>query len=145
MDGPDPDLTGRQPHALPAFPTTYSVGQVAAFLCCDPSIVETQLELGDIPGVRFGSEWMIPAQAFVHYVNDLALTQAHERQFARDCLPQARDMADRTISGSGEKPRTPAGPQLISLEELEQLASIILIEPIPQGESAVASPLLRRL
>lgn len=46
--------------------------EVADLLECEPKTIEEKLRRGELPGVKFGRSWMLPRQALMETLNDLA-------------------------------------------------------------------------
>lgn len=70
--------------------SVYSVDEAAAILECTRKSVEDHLRSGRLPGVKFGRSWVLPVQAFVQHINDLAISEAAAK---RDRLTKARQDA----------------------------------------------------
>lgn len=58
----------------------YSVTQVAVMLGCTEEVVAERLNQGDLPGVKYGRSWAIPADALRERLNEKALAEARERR-----------------------------------------------------------------
>lgn len=58
----------------------YNVTQVAEMLGCTEEVVAERLNQGDLPGVKYGRSWVIPADALRDRLNEKALTEARERR-----------------------------------------------------------------
>jgi excisionase family DNA binding protein len=58
----------------------YNVTQVAQLLGCTEEIVAERINSGDLPGVKFGRSWVIPADALRERLNQKALEEARERR-----------------------------------------------------------------
>lgn len=97
----------------------YSVDEAAAILECTRESVEAHLRTGRLPGLKFGRSWVLPVQAFVQHVNDLAISEATAR---RAGLAKARQDAIVAIQvvpqARRERCRPPPdlGPYLAMLE-----------------------------
>lgn len=107
-------------------PLSYSVGQVADFLKCEKAEIESQLTSGSLPGIKFGEDWIIPAQVFVSYLNALAMTQAHERRMSLGA--QAIEKIEPTNHAPPVYKKlstTKKVNNLISEEELIELSGIV--------------------
>jgi len=52
----------------------------AELLECSVKTVEERLRAGDLPGLKFGDGWVIPAGAFWLRLDQLALEQAEKRR-----------------------------------------------------------------
>lgn len=59
-----------------------TIERVAELLQCDSDTAAVQLNAGQLPGVKFGRRWVIPAQAFYERLHVLAIEQAAERRAA---------------------------------------------------------------
>lgn len=58
----------------------YNVAQVAELLGCTEEIVAERINSGDLPGVKFGRSWVIPADALRERLNQKALEEARDRR-----------------------------------------------------------------
>ncbi|UCU98230.1 helix-turn-helix domain-containing protein [Acidovorax radicis] len=74
-----------------------TIEQVAELLQCDPDTAAVQFNAGQLPGVKFGRRWVIPAQAFHERLHVLALEQAAERRAA---LERERERAAAAVKGA---------------------------------------------
>lgn len=75
------DLDNQQPHGeRPRDPELLTVSEVAKLLNCSERKLKEDLRIGLIPGVRPGVEWIIPRQALVGRLQELALHEAAKRQ-----------------------------------------------------------------
>lgn len=65
-------------------PTTdseiYTAQQLAELLGCDKETAEARIRQGDLPGVKFGKGWIVPRQAFIERVNEMAKEEAATRR-----------------------------------------------------------------
>lgn len=61
----------------------YTVAEAAKLLECEPETVAERIASGDLPAVKFGRGWIIPAQALDQRLNELALQQAELRRNSR--------------------------------------------------------------
>ncbi|WP_407716239.1 helix-turn-helix domain-containing protein [Comamonas testosteroni] len=65
-------------------PTTdseiYTAQQLAELLGCDKETAEARTRQGDLPGVKFGKGWIVPRQAFIERVNEMAKEEAAKRR-----------------------------------------------------------------
>ena len=57
-----------------------TIDQIAELLGCAKSTVAAHLKSGLLPGLKFGRQWVVPAQAFFERVNALAHEQAAIRR-----------------------------------------------------------------
>lgn len=61
-------------------PQIYTAAQAAELLECSAKTVEERLRNGDLPGLKFGDGWVIPAGAFWQRLDELAIEQAAKRR-----------------------------------------------------------------
>lgn len=61
----------------------YTVTQVSEMLGCTEEVVAERLNQGDLPGVKYGRSWVIPADALRDRLNEKALAEARERREPR--------------------------------------------------------------
>jgi len=61
-------------------PQIYTAAQAAELLECSTKTVEDRLRSGDLPGLKFGDGWVIPAGAFWLRLDELAIEQAASRR-----------------------------------------------------------------
>ena len=92
--------------------TTYTIDTLAALLDCDTGTAAERLNRGDLPGVKFGRGWIIPADALHARLNELAIEQAAQRRAARTpaaapATPQAPPAIQTTTAHAGRKRRAP--------------------------------------
>lgn len=60
----------------------YTVDTLAALLGCDPDTAAERLNSGDLPGLKFGRGWIIPAEALHARLNEKAIQEAAARRKA---------------------------------------------------------------
>lgn len=53
---------------------------VATLLRCAPTTVRDRARAGDLPGIKFGDDWVFPAEALHMRLTELALEQAATRR-----------------------------------------------------------------
>lgn len=70
MIGTAPAAEGRTP----------TIEQAAEVLQCDTDTAAVRFNSGELPGVKFGRRWVIPAPAFCRRLNELALEEAEHRR-----------------------------------------------------------------
>lgn len=58
----------------------YTAQQLAELLGCDKETAEARIRQGDLPGVKFGKGWIVPRQAFIERVNEMAKEEAAMRR-----------------------------------------------------------------
>lgn len=80
-------------------PQILTPAQAAEMLMCSPRTVEDKLRSGDLPGVKFGESWIIPAQALMERVTQLALSNQPKRPRAIATLA--------TKSAANKRPKLP--------------------------------------
>lgn len=68
----------------------YNVTQVAELLGCTEEIVAERLNQGDLPGVKFGRSWIIPADALRERLNQKAMEEARDRREPKRILGNRR-------------------------------------------------------
>jgi excisionase family DNA binding protein len=68
-----------------------TVDHVADMLLCDKETVSERLNKGELPGLKFGRSWVIPATAFFKRLNDLALEEADKRRAESSPKPETYD------------------------------------------------------
>lgn len=76
---------------------TLTIEQAAEVLQCDTDTAAVRFNSGELPGVKFGRRWVIPAPAFFRRLNELALEEAERRR---------KEMAD-VRAAAGARARTP--------------------------------------
>lgn len=64
--------------------------EVAPLLRCSARTVEDRLRVGDLPGEKFGEGWILPTQALIDRVNEIAVEKMLERRKAANDLPRPR-------------------------------------------------------
>lgn len=69
----------------------YTVTQVAEMLGCTEEVVAERLNQGDLPGVKYGRSWVIPADALRDRLNEKALAEAKERREPRRVTSKRRE------------------------------------------------------
>lgn len=63
-------------------PPTLTIDQAAELLQCDRDTAAERLNSGELPGLKLGRSWVIPADAFMRRVNELAIELAEQRRQA---------------------------------------------------------------
>jgi Helix-turn-helix domain len=61
-------------------PAPLTVDQAAALLRCAPKTVQARARAGDLPGLKWGEDWIFPAGAFFARLDEIALEEAAERR-----------------------------------------------------------------
>jgi excisionase family DNA binding protein len=59
---------------------TLTIDQAAEVLQCDTDTAAVRFNSGELPGVKFGRRWVIPAPAFYRRLNELAIEEAERRR-----------------------------------------------------------------
>lgn len=62
---------------------TFTVDQVAVVLGCSVEKVREALNTGDLPGLKYGRDWVIPCDALDKRLVEKALEEAAERRAAK--------------------------------------------------------------
>lgn len=57
-----------------------TVDQVAELLRCAPSTIRERCRAGDLPGEKFGEDWILPTRALIERVNEIAVEKMLERR-----------------------------------------------------------------
>lgn len=81
--------------------------EVAAILHCEAQTVREQARLGELPGVKFGRDWVFPVDALQEALNRIAREQADSRRkkpepvavfhpTAKRALPRLPDLHTRS-------------------------------------------------
>lgn len=65
---------------MDAFIPPFTPDQVAEMMGCEPGTIEDALRRGDLPGVKLGKGWRIPARALADALNDMAVEEAKKRR-----------------------------------------------------------------
>jgi excisionase family DNA binding protein len=63
--------------------------QAAALLRCSVDTVRARADAGDLPGVKFGRDWVFPCVALLEAVNELAREEASKRRSRPGAKPAA--------------------------------------------------------
>lgn len=91
---------------------TYNVEEVAELLACDKDTAAERLNSGDLPGLKMGRSWVIPEQALIQRMNEIALEEAAKRREERgDGKHKMRaGRASAAASTSSKSKPVPVGP-----------------------------------
>lgn len=87
---------------------TLTIEQAADVLQCDADTAAVRFNSGELPGVKFGRRWVIPAPAFYRRLNELALEEAERRrsELARErAAAAARATAPQAIVIAAQPPQ----------------------------------------
>ncbi|WP_153116261.1 MerR family transcriptional regulator [Rhodocyclus tenuis] len=89
--------------------TTLRLEHVAKILQCDRETACRRLAGGDLPGLKFGRSWIVPAAAFYQRINELAIEQAAERKVAGRPAPMLGSASDPPPRRRGRERFRPTG------------------------------------
>lgn len=89
-------------------PAIVTAAEAAQLLQCSVKTVEERLREGDLPGEKFGDGWILPTQALIERVNEIAVAKMLERRKGR-----AEPRAPQLVAVGGRGRRAP--PALPSL------------------------------
>lgn len=64
----------------PTLAPVLTVDDVAELLHCAPRTVQERARRGDLPGLRWGDDWVFPAGALLKRLDEVALADASERR-----------------------------------------------------------------
>lgn len=56
------------------------VDQVAKLMRCEPATVQEHARAGDLPGIKWGRDWVFPLGALLRVLDELALQEAARRR-----------------------------------------------------------------
>jgi excisionase family DNA binding protein len=73
----------------------YTVEEAATMLCCSPETVAERIDTGDLPAVKFGRGWIIPAQALDQRINEIALCEAEKRRQQREAGQEVKKVINK--------------------------------------------------
>ncbi len=71
-----------QPTAHPADAEILNTDELAKLLGCDKETAAKRIIAGDLPGSKFGRDWIIPRRALIERINEMAMKDAAERRAA---------------------------------------------------------------
>lgn len=111
LDLPHPPTGGTPAEHLPAVAGLQVLDsqQAAQLLRCSAKTVEDHCRRGDLPGLKFGDGWIIPAAALIQRLHELALAQAAERRRGREHGNEIVALALKNSSRTRrEPPRLPS-------------------------------------
>lgn len=90
-----------QTTAHPADAEILNTDELARLLGCDKETAAKRIIAGDLPGSKFGRDWIIPRRALIERINEMAMEDAAARRAALE--------AER-ITAAGRGQRATAGP-----------------------------------
>jgi hypothetical protein len=79
----------------------YDTEGAAKLLHCSISTIEERLRTGDLPGEKFGDGWILPGQALIERVNEIAKAKAEEKRLKRAMPPLAPAIKQRRRAPGG--------------------------------------------
>ncbi len=88
----------------------YSVEEASGLLGCSDEKTVEGIVSGDIPAVRFGRGWIIPASALAQRLHEKALEEAAKRRAQREAKGSAAKVIEK--AGRREARKPPALPSL---------------------------------
>lgn len=56
------------------------VDQVAELMRCEPATVQEHARAGDLPGIKWGRDWVFPLGALLRVLDELAVQEAARRR-----------------------------------------------------------------
>jgi len=71
--------------------------EAADLIKCEIARLEELLRSGELPGVKFGRSWVVPKEAFIARVNEIALAQSAERRAPKQPVPTTGRRRPRPI------------------------------------------------
>lgn len=102
-----------QTTAHPADAEILNTDELARLLACDKETAAKRIIAGDLPGSKFGRDWIIPRKALIERINEMAVQDAAARKAA---LEAERGEA----TGRGQFFATAASPALPTTEMKQQ-------------------------
>lgn len=118
-------------------PPVLDVDTAAQLLRCEPSTVRERLRQGDLPGVKLGTDWVLPAGALLQRLDELALEESARRR-APTPAPQA--VALRPVPGKAPR-RPPVLPVLPALPAPQPLTKAEATDLVGRVVSTSARPI----
>lgn len=88
-----------------SLPIVLDVDQAAQLLRCKPDTVRAACRSGDLPGIKWGDDWTLPAGALAKRLDQLALEDAAKRRTPQP--PSATLHAIGTEAKAGGRKRAP--------------------------------------
>lgn len=71
-----------QTTAQPADAEILNTDELARLLGCDKETAAKRIIAGDLPGSKFGRDWIIPRRALIERINEMAMEDAAARRAA---------------------------------------------------------------
>lgn len=84
-------------------PAPLTVDQAAELLRCAPKTVQARARAGDLPGLKWGEDWIFPAGAFFARLDEIALEEAAERRKPAKPAGQLVDIKQGAPKGKGRR------------------------------------------
>lgn len=78
--------------------------EAATLLRCTKKTVEDRLRAGDLPGEKFGEGWIIPADALLQRINELAVESMNRRRKGKEPAAPTLVAIGQDPAGRGRKP-----------------------------------------
>lgn len=72
-----------------------NVDQVAQLLRCAPTTVQDLSRTGELPGLKFGGDWVFPVGALLRRLDEVALATAADRRQPGKKSAQLHDIKQR--------------------------------------------------
>ena len=88
----------------------FTVDQVAQLLACADTTVRERARDGDLPGLKFGSDWIFPAGALFARLDDLAAEESARRRHAAPAPAPTPQPAPRATLHAVPVPRGRRSP-----------------------------------
>lgn len=79
-----------------------TASQWAQILGCSTKTVQERLRLGDLPGEKFGEDWICPTEAMLARINEIAIQKMMARRAAA-----SKPQAPKLVAVGGQVKRTP--------------------------------------
>ncbi len=79
-----------------ALPPIMSTAQWAELLGCSVKTLQERLRTGDLPGEKFGDDWVCPTEAMLQRINEIAVEKMMERRKQRTPAAVLRPSGKRT-------------------------------------------------
>ena len=87
----------------------YTEAEAAEMMGCTPERIAEMLVAGELPGVKLGRSWRIPAGALHSRLDEMALEEASRRRSDRQSARATRHSDAPKRKGRREPPQLPAG------------------------------------
>lgn len=84
--------------AYPADAEILNTDDLAKLLDCDKETAARRIISGDLPGTKFGRDWIIPRQALIERINEKARQEAAERRAAIEAERDQAQLRGRAVA-----------------------------------------------